>query len=46
MFELDEDRFEINSYNGIGKCVSIRANRISFTFDLRGPSLTVDTGKM
>ncbi|KIJ60828.1 polyketide synthetase [Hydnomerulius pinastri MD-312] len=42
-FELDEDRFEINSYNGIGKCVSIRANRISFTFDLRGPSLTVDT---
>ncbi|KIJ16045.1 hypothetical protein PAXINDRAFT_180362, partial [Paxillus involutus ATCC 200175] len=43
MFELDEDRFEINSYNGIGKCVSIRANRISFTFDLRGPSLTVDT---
>ncbi|KIK85335.1 hypothetical protein PAXRUDRAFT_831969 [Paxillus rubicundulus Ve08.2h10] len=43
MFELDEDRFEINSYGGIGKCVSIRANRISFTFDLRGPSLTVDT---
>ncbi|KAF9223007.1 ketoacyl-synt-domain-containing protein, partial [Gyrodon lividus] len=42
-FELDEDRFEINSYNGVGKCVSIRANRISFTFDLRGPSLTVDT---
>ncbi|KAG9317960.1 hypothetical protein JVU11DRAFT_12 [Chiua virens] len=28
---------------GIGRCVSIRANRISFTFDLRGPSLTVDT---
>ena len=24
--------------------VSIRANRISFTFDLRGPSLTVETG--
>ncbi|KIJ16050.1 hypothetical protein PAXINDRAFT_11094 [Paxillus involutus ATCC 200175] len=46
MFELDEDRFEINSYNGIGKCVSIRANCISFTFDLRGPSLTVDTGKI
>ncbi|KAF9219105.1 putative nonribosomal peptide synthetase [Gyrodon lividus] len=43
LFEVDEDRFEINSYNGIGKCVSIRANRISFTFNLRGPSLTVDT---
>ncbi|KAF9238195.1 putative nonribosomal peptide synthetase [Melanogaster broomeanus] len=42
-FEVDDDRFERNSYNSIGKCVSIRANRISFTFDLRGPSLTVDT---
>lgn len=43
-FELDDDRYEINSYNGVGKCIAIRANRISFTFDLRGPSLTVDTG--
>ncbi|KAG6333238.1 hypothetical protein ID866_5853, partial [Astraeus odoratus] len=42
--ELDDDRYEINNYNGVGRCVSIRANRISFTFDLRGPSLTVDTG--
>ncbi|KAL4075275.1 hypothetical protein V8B97DRAFT_2022271 [Scleroderma yunnanense] len=41
--ELDDERFEINNYNGVGRCVSIRANRISFTFDLRGPSLTVDT---
>ncbi|KAH7911096.1 thiolase-like protein [Hygrophoropsis aurantiaca] len=41
--ELDDDRYEMNNYNGVGKCVSIRANRISFTFDLRGPSLTVDT---
>ncbi|KAI6142295.1 putative nonribosomal peptide synthetase [Pisolithus thermaeus] len=41
--ELDDDRYEINNYNGVGRCVSIRANRISFTFDLRGPSLTVDT---
>lgn len=42
--ELDDERYEINNYNGVGRCVSIRANRISFTFDLRGPSLTVDTG--
>ncbi|KIK92693.1 hypothetical protein PAXRUDRAFT_146735 [Paxillus rubicundulus Ve08.2h10] len=41
--ELDDERYEINNYNGVGRCVSIRANRISFTFDLRGPSLTVDT---
>ncbi|KAG6379792.1 thiolase-like protein [Boletus reticuloceps] len=39
--ELDDERFEINNYNGVGRCVSIRANRISFTFDLHGPSLTV-----
>lgn len=42
--ELDDERYEMNNYNGVGRCVSIRANRISFTFDLRGPSLTVDTG--
>ncbi|KAI9458237.1 putative nonribosomal peptide synthetase, partial [Boletus coccyginus] len=41
--ELDDERYEISDYNGVGRCVSIRANRISFTFDLRGPSLTVDT---
>ena len=42
--ELDDDRHEVTNYNGVGRCVSMRANRISFTFDLRGPSLTVDTG--
>ncbi|KAH7927995.1 putative nonribosomal peptide synthetase [Leucogyrophana mollusca] len=41
--ELDDDPYEVDNYNGVGRCVSIRANRISFTFDLRGPSLTVDT---
>ncbi|EIW85666.1 ketoacyl-synt-domain-containing protein [Coniophora puteana RWD-64-598 SS2] len=41
--ELDDDRYEVNNYNGVGRAVSIRANRISFNFDLRGPSLTVDT---
>ncbi|KAG9316160.1 thiolase-like protein [Chiua virens] len=40
--ELDENRYEINNQVGIGRCVSIRANRISFTFDLGGPSLAVD----
>ncbi|KAF8800322.1 hypothetical protein BYT27DRAFT_6834852 [Phlegmacium glaucopus] len=37
------DRYEVNSYQGLGKCISLRSNRVSFTFDLRGPSLMVDT---
>lgn len=41
--ELEDDRYEINGYHGVGRPVSIRANRISFTFDLRGPSLALDT---
>ncbi|KAG6329538.1 hypothetical protein ID866_9551, partial [Astraeus odoratus] len=41
--ELDDDRYEVNNYNAVGRCVSILANHISFTFDLRGPSFTVDT---
>ncbi|EMD32324.1 PKS/NRPS enzyme [Gelatoporia subvermispora B] len=41
--ELDDDRYEIDSHNGVGKCIAIRANRVSFTFDLKGPSLTLDT---
>ena len=39
------DRYEVSSYQGLGKCISLRSNRVSFTFDLRGPSLMVDTGK-
>jgi acyl transferase domain-containing protein len=42
--ELKDDRYEINSHNGVGKCIAIRANRISFTFDLKGPSFLLDTG--
>ncbi|KAF8800384.1 hypothetical protein BYT27DRAFT_7148677 [Phlegmacium glaucopus] len=37
------DRYEVSSYQGLGKCISLRSNRVSFTFDLRGPSLIVDT---
>jgi len=43
--ELVDDRYDINNFHGLGKCIALRANRVSFTFDLRGPSLTVDTGE-
>ncbi|KAJ3033802.1 hypothetical protein HDV00_005815 [Rhizophlyctis rosea] len=41
--EVVTDRFDVEGANGTGKCIAIRANRVSFTFDLRGPSLLVDT---
>ncbi|XP_009950803.1 PREDICTED: probable polyketide synthase 1, partial [Leptosomus discolor] len=34
---------EINHYDGIGTAMSIAANRVSFTFNLTGPSLAIDT---
>ncbi|XP_067852325.1 phthioceranic/hydroxyphthioceranic acid synthase-like [Heptranchias perlo] len=34
---------KINHYNGTGTAMSIAANRISFTFNLTGPSLAIDT---
>ncbi|XP_039918594.1 uncharacterized protein LOC120752013 [Hirundo rustica] len=34
---------EMNHYDGTGTAMSIAANRVSFTFNLTGPSLTVDT---
>ncbi|KAM6338819.1 phthioceranic/hydroxyphthioceranic acid synthase-like [Podargus strigoides] len=34
---------EINHYDATGTAVSIAANRLSFTFNLTGPSLTIDT---
>ncbi len=37
----DLDR--IDAYAGTGNALSIAANRISYLFDLRGPSLAVDT---
>ncbi|KAJ3146079.1 hypothetical protein HDU86_000536 [Geranomyces michiganensis] len=43
MSEVDTNRFDIESSAGTGKCIAIRANRISYNFDLRGPSLVCDT---
>ncbi|XP_053120681.1 phenolphthiocerol/phthiocerol polyketide synthase subunit C-like [Hemicordylus capensis] len=34
---------EINHYDGTGVAVSIAANRISYAFNLTGPSLAIDT---
>nr|XP_042702025.1 equisetin synthetase eqxS-like [Chrysemys picta bellii] len=34
---------EINHYDGTGAAMSIAANRISYTFNLTGPSLSIDT---
>uniref|UniRef100_UPI0037E99B90 phthioceranic/hydroxyphthioceranic acid synthase n=1 Tax=Semicossyphus pulcher TaxID=241346 RepID=UPI0037E99B90 len=33
----------INHYNGTGTAMSMAANRISFTFNLTGPSISIDT---
>jgi acyl transferase domain-containing protein/acyl-CoA synthetase (AMP-forming)/AMP-acid ligase II/surfactin synthase thioesterase subunit/acyl carrier protein len=32
-----------NAYSGLGSATSIAANRLSYAFDLRGPSMAVDT---
>src|SRR6187402_2622943 len=37
------DRCSIDAYVGTGNSASITANRISYFFDLRGPSLAIDT---
>ena len=37
------DRPQIDAHTSTGSARSIAANRISYTFDLRGPSLAVDT---
>ena len=34
---------QIDTYTGTGGAHSIAANRLSYTFDLRGPSITTDT---
>ncbi|WP_349268771.1 phthiocerol synthesis polyketide synthase type I PpsA [Mycolicibacterium parafortuitum] len=34
---------EVNAYSGTGGALSIIANRVSYYYDLRGPSVTVDT---
>lgn len=33
----------VDAYSGVGNAFSIAANRLSYVFDLRGPSLAVDT---
>lgn len=38
-----QDRGVINAYSNTGGSSSIAANRISYCFDLRGPSVAVDT---
>ncbi|MBW4567204.1 MAG: SDR family NAD(P)-dependent oxidoreductase [Tolypothrix carrinoi HA7290-LM1] len=37
------DRDSINAYTNLGGVNCITANRISYVFDLKGPSMTVDT---
>ncbi|MGC2163614.1 MAG: beta-ketoacyl synthase N-terminal-like domain-containing protein, partial [Silvibacterium sp.] len=37
------DLERIDAYVGTGNAMSIAANRISYTFDFRGPSLAIDT---
>lgn len=41
--KLTEGMESFNAYSGLGNANSIAANRISYHFDLRGPSLAVDT---
>ncbi|XP_067907899.1 phthioceranic/hydroxyphthioceranic acid synthase-like [Heterodontus francisci] len=40
---LNNDANKISHYNATGTSMSIAANRISFTFNLTGPSLAIDT---
>ena len=38
-----DDLERIDAYSGTGNALSIAANRISYIFDFRGPSLAIDT---
>jgi amino acid adenylation domain-containing protein len=38
-----DDLEQIDGFAGTGNALSIAANRLSYTFDLRGPSMAVDT---
>lgn len=40
---LQPDPAQVGPYSGIGNACSIAANRISYFFDFRGPSVAVDT---
>ncbi|MBB3206093.1 myxalamid-type polyketide synthase MxaB [Rhodopirellula rubra] len=41
--QLDNYFEQITAYSGTGNALSIAANRLSYTLDLRGPSLAIDT---
>jgi acyl transferase domain-containing protein/NADPH:quinone reductase-like Zn-dependent oxidoreductase/SAM-dependent methyltransferase/acyl carrier protein len=43
MAAITERKQPMNPYLGLGSTLCIAANRISYCFDLRGPSLSVDT---
>ncbi|ACK71146.1 Erythronolide synthase., Oleoyl-(acyl-carrier-protein) hydrolase [Gloeothece citriformis PCC 7424] len=40
---LSKDIFRLNAYYGTGTALSIAANRLSYFFNLKGPSLAIDT---
>lgn len=40
---LPNSRHELNNFVATGMAPSLTSNRISYHFDLRGPSLTLDT---
>jgi len=42
--EILRRQHEISPFAGPGGALSIAANRLSYTFDLQGPSIVVDTG--
>lgn len=41
---LSRDPENVPSYRATGTGIAIMSNRISYAFDLKGPSLTLDTG--
>ncbi len=42
-YKIDELRLPVNPYMGVNNTHTVLANRISYHFDLTGPSITVDT---
>lgn len=40
---ITRDGYELGAYAATGAALSVQANRISFSFDLNGPSIYVDT---
>jgi len=40
---LYRDLYDITAYSATGTCLSVAANRVSYVFNFRGPSLAIDT---